>query len=214
MKKKSYLLIGMLAALSLSVLFIGCGKSALNNLSAEESRIYITNRDSTANFGSFRTFSIVDSVAVISNQQQQRELTTDDANLLHLIIQQMESRGYVLVNKNQNPDLGINVTRVSNSYLNIVQYPYNWWNSPGYWDPTYWGYGGYNYYFPPRYGYYQTREDLLTIDMIDLKHAQKDQKLQGIWNATLKGEQVLNGANYPTEIKAVFDQSPYIKIEE
>lgn len=208
MKKLSYLFTGALAALVF--LLSSCGKSALNNLNAEESRIYITNRDSTADFGSFKTFSIVDSVAVIANQQQQHELTADDANLLQLIKTQMEDRGYVLVDKDQHPDLGINVTRVSNSYLNVVQYPYDWWNSPGYWDPTYWGYGGYDYYFPPVYGYYQTREDILTIDLIDLKNAKTDQKLQGVWNATLRGEQVLNGNNYPSEIKAVFDQSPYL----
>lgn len=209
MKTKSYLIIGMLTALV--AVMASCGKNALNNLTPEESRIYITNRDSTANFGAFKTFSIVDSVAVISNQQQQHELTPDDQTLLQLITKQMEDRGYVLVSKDQNPDLGINVSRISNSYLNVVQYPYDWWTYPGYWDPTYWGYGGYSYYFPPMYGYYQTREDLLTIDLLDLKNAAKDQKLQGIWNATLRGEQVLDGSNYPEEIQAVFAQSPYLK---
>jgi hypothetical protein len=61
------------------------------------------------------------------------------------------------------------------------------------------------------FGYYQTREDILTIDIIDLKDAQKDQQLTGVWNATLKGEGVLNSDNYPSEVKAVFDQSPYLK---
>lgn len=209
MKKNLFLIIGLLGGLS--ALLSSCAKNALHNLTAEESRIYITNRDSTANFGAFKTFSIVDSVAVISNNQQKHELTADDANLLALIKAQMKGRGYVLVNKDAQPDLGINVSRISNSYLNVVQYPYDWWTYPGYWDPTYWGYGGYDYYFPPTYGYYQTREDILTIDMIDLKNAKEDQKLQGVWNATLKGEQVLNGSNYPQEIKAVFDQSPYLK---
>jgi hypothetical protein len=188
-----------------------CGKDALNNLSAEESRIYITNRDSTADFSSYRTFSIVDSVAVIQNNQRQFQRTSADAALLQLITEQMQDRGYTKVSRSDDPDLGINVTRVSNAYLNIVQYPYDWWNSPAYWDPVYWGYPGYSYYFPPMFGYYQTREDILTIDMIDLKDAQKDQQLTGVWNATLKGQGVLNSDNYPSEIKAVFDQSPYLK---
>jgi len=93
----------------------------------------------------------------------------------------------------------------------VVQYPYDWWDMPGYWDVGYWGYGGYGYYFPPSFGYYQTREDLMTIDLIDLKHATQDQQLKGIWNATLRGEQVLDPASYPTEIQAIFDQSPYLK---
>lgn len=194
------------------LLFSSCGKNALNNLSNEETRIYITNRDSAANFQDYKTFSIVDSVAVIQNNQQAgMELTSGDAQLLQLITTQMEQRGYILVNKDQKPDLGINVTYIANSYTNIVQYPYNWWNTPGYFDPDYWGYGGYDYYFPPSFGLYQTNENYMTIDLLDLKNAPNDQKLEAIWNATLKGEQVLNSDNYPTEIQAIFTQSPYLQ---
>src|SRR5690348_10079066 len=182
------------------LLFGSCGKDALNHLSQEESRIYITNRDSTADFTSFHTFSIVDSVAVIQNNQQEYQRTADDATLLQLIRAEMKDRGYTEVARSDDPDLGINVSRISNSYLNVVQYPYDWWDSPAYWNPDYWGYPGYSYYFPPVFGYYQTREDILTIDMIDLKDAQKDQQLTGVWNATLKGEGVLNAQNYPSEI--------------
>lgn len=202
-----------LAALSAGLLLMaGCAKDALNHLSAEESRIYITNRDSTADFTAYKTYSIVDSVAVIQNDQQfDKELTPADQQLLQLIKNQMSARGYQLVDGKDNPDLGINVSLISNSYLNVVQYPYDWWDTPGYWNGGYWGYGGYDYYFPPTFGYYQSREDIMTVDVIDLKNATKDGQLNGIWNATLRGEQVLDPSNYPTEIKAIFDQSPYLK---
>lgn len=202
-----------LTALSAGLLLMtGCAKNALNHLTAEESRIYITSRDSTADFTAYKTYSIVDSVAVIQNDQQyDKELTAGDQQLLQLIKTQMTARGYQLVDAKDEPDLGINVTFISNSYVNVVQYPYDWWDMPGYWDGGYWGYGGYGYYFPPSFGYYQTREDLMTIDLIDLKHATQDQQLKGIWNATLRGEQVLDPASYPTEIQAIFDQSPYLK---
>jgi len=202
-----------LTVLSLGLLLLaGCAKDALNHLTAEESRVYITNRDSTADFSSYKTYSIVDSVAVIQNNQQyDHELTAGDVQLLQDIKTQMAARGYVLVNSNDNPDLGINVSLISNSYVNVVQYPLDWWDMPGYWGGGYWGYPGYDYYFPPTFGYYQTREDIMTIDLIDLKNATKEGQLAGIWNATLRGEQVLNPDNYPSEVKAVFDQSPYLK---
>lgn len=217
MKKRSKLLIlGLIPAALL--LFNSCRKDVLNNLTAEESRIYITKRDSTADFSSFRTFSIVDSVAVIENGEAHKDLNQGDARLIQLITQQMESRGYAPVGKDQEPDLGINVTRISNTYLNVVQNPYSWWNFPGYWNTGYWGYPGYDYYFPPMYGYYyppfqyyHSQEDIMAIDIIDLKNAQKDGKLEGIWSATLKGEGVLNSGNYEQQVKAVFDQSPYLK---
>ena len=37
-----------------------CSKDPLKNLSEEESRIYITNRDSTADFALYKTYSIAD----------------------------------------------------------------------------------------------------------------------------------------------------------
>lgn len=211
MKKRT--LFAPLAILSAGLLLVaGCAKNALNHLTTEESRIYITNRDSTAAFNAYKTYSIVDSVAVIQNNQQYtKELTPGDAQLLQNIKDQMAARGYMLVDSKSDPDLGINVSLISNAYLNVVQYPYDWWNTPGYWDPGYWGYGGYSYYFPPAFGYYQTREDIMTIDIIDLKNAGQEEQLTGIWNATLRGEQVLNPDNYASEVKAVFDQSPYLK---
>jgi hypothetical protein len=179
--------------------------------------VYSTQRDSSVNFSSFKTFSIVDSVAVIENDQQpHRELTDADSKLLQEIKDQMQQKGYVPVGKDQDPDLGVNVTRISNSYLNIVQYPYDWWGYPGYWDPYYWGYPGYGYYFPPSFGIYQSQEDLLTIDLINLRDADKnsDKQIDGIWNATIRGDAVLESRNYNNEIKAVFDQSPYLASEQ
>ena len=59
----------VIAASALMFLFLACTKDPLKNLSNEESRIYITQRDSTINFTAFKTFSIADSVAYINNNQ-------------------------------------------------------------------------------------------------------------------------------------------------
>lgn len=210
--RKRTLFTGLPLLAAAMLLLAGCAKNALNHLTDEESRIYITNRDSTADFSAYKTFSVVDSVAIIQNNQEySRELTPGDAQLLQNITTQMEARGYTMVDSKDDPDLGINVSLISNSYLNVVQYPYDWWDTPGYWGGDYWGYPGYDYFFPPTFGYYQTREDIMTIDLIDLKNATKDNQLTGIWNATLRGEQVLDPGNYASEVKAVFDQSSYLK---
>lgn len=215
MKKLVFVIV--LAAVPLLLLLNSCRKDPLKHLTSEETRVYSTQRDSSVNFSSFKTFSIVDSVVVIENDQQpHRELTDADSKLLQEIKDQMQQKGYVPVGKDQDPDLGVNVTRISNSYLNIVQYPYDWWGYPGYWDPYYWGYPGYGYYFPPSFGIYQSQEDLLTIDLINLRDADKnsDKQIDGIWNATIRGDAVLESRNYNNEIKAVFDQSPYLASEQ
>ena len=46
-----------------------CTKEPLKNMTAEESRIYITDHDSSVNFSSFKTFSIVDTVSIIEDGQ-------------------------------------------------------------------------------------------------------------------------------------------------
>ena len=52
------------AALAAVFVLGSCTKDPVNKLSSEETRIYITNHDSTVNFSSFKTFSIADSVVL------------------------------------------------------------------------------------------------------------------------------------------------------
>ncbi len=56
MKSKSVLWLS--ALITGTVLFTSCSKDPLANLTESESRIYITDHDSTANFSSFNTYSI------------------------------------------------------------------------------------------------------------------------------------------------------------
>ncbi len=204
-----------------AIVFSSCSKDPLNNMSAEDSQVYITQRDSSVDFSNFHTFSIVDSVAVANNSGEGKELTSGDITLLKLIKKHMQDRGFELVDSTQNPDLGINVTRISYTFLNAVPYPYDYWSYPGYGGGGFWGYPGYDYYFPPSFGYYppmfryyNTQSDMMVIDIINLKDVGKDEKLEGVWNASLKGAGVLNPDYYPKEIKAIFEQSPYLKAQD
>lgn len=211
MKNSSFAwILGVALAMGLGV--ESCQKDPLNHLSNADSRIYITDRDSTTDFSSFRTFSVVDSVDVMSNfQGASLQRTPEDSILIQEVIRQMQARGYAYVPRNQHPDLGINITLVSNLYLNLVSYPYTWWDYPGYWDPYYWGFGGYSYYFPPSFALYQTQEDMLVLDMLDLRDAGTAQQLDAVWDGKIRGEAVLDVSNYPEEIQALFQQSPYLQ---
>ena len=91
---------------------VGCTKDPLKDLSAEESRIYITQRDSTVIFPSFKTFSIADSVAYINNNQVVSRFSDVDAQFISAIRAKMKERGFAEVPRSQNPDLGITVSRV------------------------------------------------------------------------------------------------------
>lgn len=204
-----------LAMLTLTAVAVlsSCTKDPLKNMTDEESRIYITNHDSTANFNSYKTYSIVDSVSLVDNTRfAGREATSWDLQLISAIESAMNARGFVKVDRTQNPDLGINVSRVYNTTTNVVDLSNYWDYYGGYYDPYYWGYGGYDYYFPPAYGLYQTTEAALSIDILDLKDAASNsQTIKGVWNGLIRGEGIFNSSNVQSQVQALFDQSPYLK---
>jgi hypothetical protein len=184
-----------------------CTKDPLKNLSDEESRIYITQRDSTVNFRAFNTFSIADSVAYINNNQLVTRFTAVDSQFIGAIKSQMQQRGFVLVPRSQNPDIGITVSRVYSTYQGIVDYS-NYYDD--YWDPFYWGYSGSSYFFPSYYGVYQVTEGALSIDMLNLKDAPATNQIRSIWNGFIRGSGIFNVQNVNSQVEALFNQSPYL----
>lgn len=201
----------MIATTGLALL-TGCAKEPLDNLTQEESRIYVTSRDSTVNFGSYKTYSISDSVYVIDdNSLTARESTSWDQQMLGAVRSSLEARGYVRVSPGQNPDLGINVSRLYNTSTNVVRFDDYWNGYGGYYDPYYWGYGGYGYYFPPTYGIYESTEAALSIDILDLENAASNNAIRGIWNGLVRGSGIFTSSAVQSQVKALFDQSPYIQ---
>lgn len=203
---------GMLAAAGL-LLFSSCTKQPLDNLSEEESRIYITNHDEAAAFNNYKTYSIVDSVSVIDNNRFAGKQTTAwDVAMIAAIKSAMDSRGFVRVDKSQSPNLGVNISRVYNTTTNLVDLSGYYGGYGGYYDPYYWGYSGYDYYFPPAYGYYQSTEGMASVDILDLKNATGSNTIKGVWNGVIRGTGIFNSsAAVNTAAKALFDQSPYLK---
>jgi hypothetical protein len=191
-----------------------CRKDPLKNLSGDESRIYITQHSDSVNFGSFHTFSIADSVAVISNNQLQGKDVSDvDTAYINAVKLQMQQLGYTLVDRKQNPDLAITVSRIYNTSTGVFDYGSYWDPYYGsYWDPYYWGYPGYGYYFPSYYiGTYTITEGAVSIDILDLKDAKQTNKISSVWTGLIRGSGTFGTANAASNVKALFDQSTYLK---
>ncbi len=201
----------LLPALVLGLAFTACNKQAIDKLTDEESRIYVTDYDSTVSFTSYKTYSISDSVAVIDNNQSVKQLTASDQTYIDAVKKYMAQNGFTLVDKNSNPDVGVDVSRIINTSTGVISYPdyYGYYND--YWDPYYWGYGGYNYYSPYSYGVYSIREGAISIDMLDLKNAATKGKIDLIWTGLIRGEGLADAASSESQVKALFDQSPYLK---
>lgn len=212
MKRMKLLLTGLLAV---PVFLISCTKDPLNHINPEESRIYVTSYDSSANFASYQTYSIADSVAVIDNGEATKKLNASDQAYIDAVNKYMQQRGYTKVNRDQNPDIAINVDRIYNTATGVIDYTNYWGYYGGYWDPGYWGYYGYGYYVPYAYGVYQISEGLMSIDMFDLKNAaQHGNKLTLIWNGLVRGEGIFDPATADASVQALFNQSSYLKTNE
>lgn len=208
MKSKNVMWVPILA---LVALVTGCTKDPVANLTEEESRIYITDHDSTVNFSAYRTFSISDSVAVINDGRASKEISATDQAFINAVKAEMQAKGFTMVSKGANPDLGINVSRIYNTSTGIVSYRNYYDMYGGYYDPYYWGYGGYGYYSPYSYATYSIREGALSVDMLDLKNAATSNRINVIWTGLIRGSGIFNSATAASQVKMLFDQSPYLK---
>jgi hypothetical protein len=189
-----------LAVVALLAAVVGCTKQPLNHLSLDDTNIYITNRDSTANFSSFKTFSVTDSVAVIRNNQLSvKTITPTDSAYIAAVSAQLQQRGYTLVTKGQQPDLGVSLNRIYSTSSGVVDYG------------DYWGdYYGYPYY-SDYVGVYTITDGAVAVDLVDLKDAAAGSKIKSVWSGLIRGEGIISQANASAEVQALFAQSPYLK---
>ncbi|MEO6290967.1 MAG: DUF4136 domain-containing protein [Ginsengibacter sp.] len=194
-----------------SLIYAGCAKDPFNDLTPGESRIYITDHDSSVNFSNYKTYSISDSVAVIQNGQATRQLDNSDAAYIAAVKKYMSAAGFIVVNKEQNPDLGVNVNHIVNTTTGVISYGDYWDYYGGYQDPYYWGYPNYGYYIPYAYSVYQINEGAVSVDVLDLKNASANNKIDVTWTGLIRGPGIFDANVADSQVKALFDQSPYLK---
>jgi hypothetical protein len=206
----------LIAVAGVAVSLASCQKDVGKELTPAESRIYITNRDSTVDFGQYATYNIADSVGVIEdNQFLGKDNSEYDLAIIAAVKAAMQARGYQLVSNTASPDLGITVSRIYSNSTGLISYPGYWDMYGGYYDPYYWGYSGYNYYDPTYYGpnYYATysvTQGALSIDMLDLKNAAANNSIRPVWSALARGSGVFATSAAEGEVNAFFEQSPYL----
>lgn len=193
------------------MLTVSCSKSPdFDQLSANF--VVATNTDPATTFSNYKSYYISDTIALASGSTTDTIwFNTDAQTLVATVKQNMAARGFQLVSKGSNPDIGINVVAVKNINIGVV-YPGWAWGYPGWWDPWYWG-----WYYPYYYPYtvtYEVTTGTIGLDMVDLKNANNKQKLTVIWTAVMGGALGLSGndlQNGVTSINEAFAQSPAVK---
>ncbi|MCE7040058.1 DUF4136 domain-containing protein [Dyadobacter sp. CY312] len=179
-----------------------CSKDPINDLSTEESLVYITNRDTQADYKKYKTFSVVDSVTIIENNRSGSALTELDKDVLTRIISNMKDLGYVQVTPSQKPDIGINVAWITNSQVNVTTMP-SYWGGFGY---------GYGFGYPSYYQYYETSESYWHVSMVDfLAPNTVDKTYKVVWDAQIRGSGIGSRDFVSTMIDSIYAQSGYLK---
>lgn len=207
--KKVYFLLPCL------LVFLACRKTpdtgALSN-----SFVVQTSQEPGANFSTYKTYYISDTIALITTNPNDTLWTDDKAKqLVDAVKANMNARGFTAVSgSHASPDVGLGLTAIKDLNLGVI-YPGYWW---GYWGGCYWGYCGYPPYYPWYGGgvVYSIPTGTLVLDFIDLKNATADEKLAVPWGSVMSGGLGNSGDDLQLGIEAInqaFTQSPYLKTQ-
>lgn len=217
MKKKNLLLLSIV-----SLFAVSCYKYPDISVSDQDQDISITVYNKEADFKSYSTFEMTDTVSFIYSKNGNvidSILPFEDAAIyINTVRENMIKLGYTEM-ADGTADLFMDVNIINDVdagvYLN-VSYPGYGWGYGG------WGgyYGGwyYPYYYPT---YYYSSVGTILVDMIDLNDfvsnpdGSKYYKAQ--WTGIIKG--LLNNSSatnsrITTRINECFNQSPYLNINE
>jgi hypothetical protein len=174
-----------------------------------------TNYDPETSFSNYVTYAIpTDTIGLVSNTSNDTIIVAGESSFPRPVINKIKTnlnaRGYVQVDKSENPDLGINVLVVNDfNVFQQVVYP----NSNGYPGNYYSGYYGYSsYYYYPYINTYAYNTGVLIIEIVDLKNKTPDNKVKVAWDAYM-GDVYSTLDLIQQSVDAVdqaFVQSPYI----
>lgn len=195
--------------------FASCEKDADTD-KLDNNFVVYTNYDKNANFSSFNTYYLPDSILIIGDKKEAEYWNDENAQLIiNTYATNMANRGYLRTDNKEEADLGLQVSYVKSTYF-VTNYgePQWWWGYPGYWGVPYWGDWG-DWYYPYAITYsYSTGSFVTELLNLDAPQGQNAQ-LPVLWTAYMSG--VLSGStsvNVELAIEAVdqaFTQSDYLK---
>jgi Domain of unknown function (DUF4136) len=174
----------LLAIVLVGVVLWGC-QTEPDNQKLFDELVVSTNFDPGATFSSYTTYAIpTDTIGFVSDTDPNDTILVAKAvnefyprKVLERVMANMDDRLYRRVDRQEHPDLGVNVYMVKN--FNVFQQIVD----PGYYYPYYYGYG--SYYSYPYINTYAYNTGALVVEIVDLKNVTPDNKVKVIWNAYL-----------------------------
>ncbi len=204
LKRYSKLLLALLFSVALTSCYTDYG------LTTEDYDVVLTKYNPEANFASYKTFVMPDSVYHLIGDDEDDTLSRQfDALILSLVAANFERRGYVRVNDVDSADAVVVVSAADQTYSGSIYYP------------PYWGYPGWGwdwYYYPPYWGdisYYEYNTGSLYIQFANIENVDGENILYTDWmaiaNGLLSSNIVQTQSRLESSINQAFKQSPYLK---
>ncbi len=159
--------------MGLGLLLAGC-QPVPDAEELNQNLIVQTDYDASVNFGDYTTYTLpLDTLGFISNSSNDTlQLGTYAKDVTAKIKANMDARGYIYVDKNQNPDLGF-IAFIVNDFnvYQTISYPSY---GGGYYSPYY------GYYYP-RVNTYATNSAALILELVDLNKKTSQNQFKLIW---------------------------------
>lgn len=172
----------------------------------DELDLVITNHEESYDFGAAQTYSINDDIPELGTDPTKYVDAATALLIINTIKSNMASRGYELVDADEDPDLIFPVAAIESTTI-ITGCSGGWW---GYWG--YWGYGGCYY---PTYYSYTSGTIIMTLWDKDRLPMEGEALITPQWesgiNGLIQGSQSTINTRIKNSIDQAFTQSPYIQ---
>lgn len=202
--------LGLMLTVSLALFMSSCYPEGADTV--EDYDVAITNYDKGADFSSFSTFAIPDTIVYFANDKNTKLDHQFDEQIIQVVTDNFIKRGYTKVENPETASFIVTVSAFSN--VNYSYYIDNWYNN---WN-WYWGWWpgrAFNPYYPwYPVSVYAYQSGSVVIDMISTT-ARSDNKVNVIWSGIADGllqgtqQSIINRVN--TQLNQCFIQSPYLK---
>ncbi len=207
----------LVLAISL-IAFASCEKDPDMSQLDSDFTVY-TNYDSEAQFGSFTSYCLPDSILLVGNGMKASYWKDENAQkIISAVAEEMENCGYVRVDEPDQASVGLQLSYAEQTtyVTSFVGGMYGSWWDFGFWGP-YWG--GWYYPYPISYSY---ETGTLIMEMVDLTNRSTDTDGDGESNLTIVWHAYSDGLLYGSSridmqlvlraVEQAFAQSPYLNI--
>ena len=168
--------LGLMLTVSLALFMSSCYPEGADTV--EDYDVAITNYDKGADFSSFSTFAIPDTIVYFANDKNAKLDHQFDEQIIQVVTDNFIKRGYTKVENPETASFIVTVSAFSN--VNYSYYIDNWYNN---WN-WYWGWwpgGAFNPYYPwYPVSVYAYQSGSVVIDMISTT-ARSDNKVNVIY---------------------------------